>query len=88
MITTNIESVRYADGRRVEIIVNTFTPSDDTAQLARYYGILAQKLTRKEQLGTNEPHSDAEIGQLDAEIESCRLLIARQQGYIDGYGGE
>lgn len=79
---TNVESIAYADGRRIETLQQIYTQGDDYAMLGRLYMALGEKLTRRE-LSDN----DEEKNLLDREIDTLHGLIAKQQEYLAGYEG-
>lgn len=71
MITTNILSSEYKEGRRIDIVEHTYTIADDLIRLGQMYYNLGQKL--------NGASNEKEIAALQAMIDA-------QHEVIKGYG--
>lgn len=95
MITSNITSSTYADGRRVEVVENTYSPSDDMMKLGQLQNMLGQMMARQEQILAQIETADenvrsgyeAEMARLEIEMATYTVLIQKQEEYVDGYGG-
>ena len=95
MITSNITSSTYTDGRRIEVVENTYSPSDDMMKLGQLQNMLGQMMARQEQIlaqietadAATRSGYDAEITRLDGEMATYTVLIQKQEEYVDGYGG-
>lgn len=71
MITTNILSSEYKEGRRIDVVEHTYTIADDLIRLGQMYYNLGQKL--------NGASNEKEIATLQAMIDA-------QHEIIKGYG--
>jgi hypothetical protein len=99
MITSDIKSVTFENGRRVEVVENTYSPSDDMMKLGQLQNMLGQMMARKEQLLAIKAEAEAnpeaanvdyksELTRIDGEMDTYTALISKQQEYVSGYGKE
>ena len=95
MITSKVTSVTFENGRRTEVVENTYSPSDDMMKLGQLQNMLGQMMARKEQLLTIKAEADpgaanidynSELTRIDGEMDTYTALIAKQQEYVSGYG--
>lgn len=61
MVTTNIQSTEYKDGKRIDIVEHTYTIADDYIRLGQLYYALGQQIQKGENTGNTESLINAQV---------------------------